>query len=197
MSKKINHAFLFTALIVLFNFSCTGRVPQGGFNPSVPPTTKPTPEPTAVPTPPPVGSDVDISFLQTFNPAFAAGMKYTDIITVSPANKPEEVSIEITAVAEDSLKVKIKTAQGTTDKTYTTADFTNPTLEPSTKVKFKYAGKEDIKVPAGDFKGATKITLTTANGTFTGWLATGIGTVKKIFIDTKKITTTTQLKEFK
>lgn len=198
MNKKISGLLLSMIVIGTFNnFSCAGRVPLGGFNPSPStPPVNPTPTQQPEPTPPPVGSDVDIKFLQTFNPVFAIGMIYTQTVTVGTA-KPEDVTKEITKVTADSLTVKIKNLQGTQEKTFTIADFTNPTSEPSDKVKFKYAGKEDIKVPAGDFKGAAKITLTNANGTFTGWLTPGTGTVKKTFTDAKKITTKTELKEFK
>src|SRR4051812_22929812 len=98
---KNKTGYLLLSLIVIgtfINYSCGGRVPPGGFNP--PPTDNPSPTapPSTEPSPPPVGSDVDIKFLQTFNPAFAPGMKYTFLLTGTGITKPLEVSSEVLAV---------------------------------------------------------------------------------------------------
>jgi len=200
MNKKIT-GFLLCSITVLglLNFSCSGRVPVGGFNPKPSDAPKPTDPP--APVDPKPGAEVDIKYLQTFNPTFAAGMKYTSLVsktTGSVVSKPEEISSEIVSVADDTIKAKVKDAAGIKEKSLKIVDFTNPMPEQTAdKVKFKFVGKEDIKVTAGTYKAAAKISAISAAGIFTGWLVTGVGTVKKTFVDSKKVTTTTELKEFK
>jgi hypothetical protein len=197
--KKTGNILLSLIITGIFiSYSCGGRVPPAGFNPpSVDPS--PTAPPSTEPTPPPVGSDVDIKFLQTFNPDFATGMKYTFILTGTGLTKPVEVSSEVLAVTADSITARVKSTDGSSkDKTMKVADFTNPTPEiPSDQVKFKFVGKEDIKVTAGTYKAATKVTSSTASGVFTGWYAAGTGMVKKTFVDPKKVNSILDLKEFK
>jgi hypothetical protein len=200
MNKNIRRILVLCTIVTgISNFSCSGRVPAGGFNPSAPPSVDPKPTPLPEPKP---GDDVDIKYLETFNPAFAAGMKYTFLLTTttgSVVSKPVEVSSEILEATADTLKVRIKGTDGTPkDKTLKIADFTNPTSEvPADQVKFKFAGKEDLKVAAGNFKAVSKISTVNAAGAFTGWFAPGVGMVKKTLIDAKKITTNLELKEFK
>lgn len=185
MKYKVFKIGLSLLYISLISISCTTQTSITGTSPS----------PGSQPAQPVirVGAEVDVKFVNSFEPKPTAGTKIT-VISSSPGIEPKELTTEITAVDGDILTVKITDPDGTKELKGKNEDFQDDL--PQTGIK--YEGKEDVKVPAGEYKGATKVSFTNSLQTKVQlWLVQGIGPVKRIdtLVDGRIVTT--ELKEFK
>jgi hypothetical protein len=176
---KLSIAILITGMITV---SCSTGTPST--------TTKPTPVPS---TSPGLGSLVDAKFVEGFEPIPAAGQKIV-FISTSPGAEPRETSTEIIAVDGEVLTVRVTTPEGTKELKGKNEDFGDDLP----KTGIQYLGKEEVNVPAGDYKAATKVSYTNAeNIKVVMWLVQDIGPVKRVDTQPDGSVITTELKEFK
>jgi len=138
-------------------------------------------------------SQVNAKFVADFEPKPKAGQKIV-YISSSPGNQSRELTTEIIAVDGDVVTVKVTDAEGSKELKGKNEDFKDDL--PQTGITLE--GTEDVKVPAGEFKGATKVSFTNATNTkVILWLAQGTGPIKRIDTLANGLVITTELKEFK
>lgn len=147
--------------------------------------------------------NVDKKYVESFDPTYKVGMKYT--YSVSSSNSineaPEISSTEILEVNGDLIKVRlISSTRGSQEKTGKIAEFDSGLPENGIISE----GAEDVTVPAGQYNGAVKISCFVSTGPegspktkSTIWLVKDIGAVKRVDILPDASILTTELKEFK
>ncbi len=188
MNFKITKTLLTLLISGLFTYSCA--VENTAPNQSKP-TTADKVNSTDT-TEPKVGSNVDNKFVQSFEPKPTAGTKITYIST-APTGETRESTTEILSVKDEIIKVRLTDPDGSKELEGKNEDF----KDDLPKTGIKYEGKEDIKVPAGEHKGATKVSFTNEQGTkVTLWLVKGFGPVKRVDFIKESHVITTELKEF-
>lgn len=152
-----------------------------------------------LPNVPVAGSDLTDQFAKDFYPELKQGMKWTYTTTSNAGSTPttSETSNEVTKVEDGIATMETKAG----DKVSGTS--TSSVIVRADMFKnYKSAGAEDVKVPAGDYKGAAKLeskSNTDSLKTFM-WLVPGVGMVKSETTMTSNGNTavaTTELKEFK
>lgn len=162
----------------------------------------------SAPSMPAVGQAVPADTLKQLMPKYDKGTKWTYATTTTGASSAAtEMTQEVTEVNGD--KVTLKVTSGSSSNT-ATIDLTqgNPMAGFGSTPTGGYvsAGNEDVKVPAGEYKGAAKLTVTPAAGSssattkVTMWLAKDVGMVKATSETTSgstTLTTTIELKEYK
>ncbi|RYX88739.1 hypothetical protein EON78_07480 [bacterium] len=155
---------------------------------------------------PPIGQaqqEVTKSYVESLDPPYTVGMKYTYAVSNSatPNLAPEISSTEVLEVIDDSIKVRLTSStRGTEERAGKIADFSSGL--PETGIISE--GTEDITVPAGEYKGAIKVSCFVSMGEegspktkTTIWLVKDIGAIKRVDILPNTNIITTELKEFK
>lgn len=178
MKKKL----LLLSVVSLFIFSCSTNVP--------------TPTTSSIP----VTGNKDLSkeYIESFDPPLKVGQKYTYIVTNSKDGSTDESSTEILDIQSSSIKVRFSSQKtGIVEKVGSLEEFSDDL--PDTGILNE--GNEDIKVPAGEYKGALKISYPGAysNGTrskVTVWLVKDIGAIKRIDLQPDFTEITTELKSY-
>lgn len=148
------------------------------------------------PTVPVAGAELNEQFAKDFYPELKAGMKWIYVTTGESSSM--ETGTEVTEVKDGvaTLKNWSSMANSTTTSTSPakiTVDFFKA---------FKSAGSEDVKVPAGEYKGAAKLEAktNTADNKAYMWYAAGVGMVKSetsVTANGKTTVMKVELKEFK
>ena len=139
-------------------------------------------------------STIDNSFWQSNMPTYKVGMAWTYNTDVQVTGLPDVTSTYTREVTEaDASGTKVKTTiagvSSTEDLTpQTMMSFGGlsgaPDLSVQTSDSIVSAGNEDVTVPAGTYKGATKLNVSAssvgAGSNVTVWVAKGVGIVKEL-----------------
>lgn len=129
---------------------------------------------------PAVGSDLNADFYKSFAPYYAKGTKRTYTLTTKingTAAPSTEMIQEVLDVVGDQATIKT-TINGTTAAESKMSITGNPLDAGGSSSPYKSEGAEDVKVPAGEFKGAAKISVTSGSTKSIAWLSAGTGLVK-------------------